>query len=248
MRSILFLFVLFCSIGYSEAQSLGSILKSVTKKDSSVSKAQGSQNAVGSIFKKDDIAKGLKEALKVGTEKSVDLLSKTDGFFGNAAIKILMPPEAQKIETTLRKIGLNKPVDDAILSMNRAAEDASKAAAPIFIKAIQQMSIEDAVGILKGNDDAATKYLQSKTNEELTKSFRPSIEASLNKVGATKDWNAIVTQYNRFSFKKINPDLAAYVTEKSLNGIFLQIASEEKNIRKDPLARTSDLLKKVFAK
>lgn len=110
------------------------------------------------------------------------------------------------------------------------------------------MSIEDAVGILKGNDDAATKYLQSKTNEELTKSFRPSIEASLNKVGATKDWNAIVTQYNRFSFKKINPDLAAYVTEKSLNGIFLQIASEEKNIRKDPLARTSDLLKKVFAK
>lgn len=200
------------------------------------------------ILKTNDIAKGLKEALQVGTSRSIDILSKPDGFFGNAAVKILMPPEAEKIEKTLRNLGFNKQVDDAILSMNRAAEDASKSAAPIFVKAIQEMSIDDAVGILKGKDDAATKYLQTKTTDSLTKSFRPIIEESLKKVDATKNWNSIVTQYNKFSFKKINPDLAAYVTERSLNGIYLQIAVEEAKIRKDPLARSSDLLKKLFGK
>lgn len=199
-------------------------------------------------IKKDEIAKGLKEALQVGTTRSIDLLSKTDGFFGNAAIKILMPPEAAKIEKTLRSLGFNQQVDDAILSMNRAAEDASRKAAPIFAKAISEMSIEDAYSILKGNEDAATKYLQSKTTDSLTKSFRPVIEESLLKVNATKNWNSIVTQYNKFSFKKVNPDLAAYVTERSLNGIYLQIAAEEAKIRKDPLARSSDLLKKLFIK
>ncbi|MEI8075175.1 MAG: DUF4197 domain-containing protein [Bacteroidota bacterium] len=200
------------------------------------------------IIKSDEIAKGLKEALQVGTSRSIDLLSKPDGFFGNAAVKILMPPEAEKIEKTLRNLGFGKQVDDAILSMNRAAEDASKSAAPIFVKAIQDMSMEDAVGILKGKDDAATKYLQTKTTDSLTKNFRPIIEESLKKVDATKSWNSIVSQYNKFSFKKINPDLAAYVTEKSLNGIYLQIAAEEAKIRKDPIARSSDLLKKLFGK
>lgn len=199
-------------------------------------------------FKTDEIAKGLKEALQVGTTRSIELLSKPDGFFGYAAVKILMPPEAVKIEKTLRNLGFNKQVDDAILSMNRAAEDASKSAVPIFVKAIQGMSIEDAVGILRGNEDAATKYLQTKTTDSLTKSFRPIIEASLKKVDATKSWNSLVTQYNKFSFKKINPDLAAYVTEKSLSGIYLQIAAEEAKIRKDPVARSSDLLKKIFGK
>jgi hypothetical protein len=199
-------------------------------------------------FKTDEIAKGLKEALQVGTTKGIEILSKPDGFFGNAAIKILMPPEAAKIEKSLRSLGFNQQVDDAILSMNRAAEDASKEAIPIFSKAITEMSIEDAFGILKGNNDAATKYLQTKTMDSLTKKFRPSIEASLNKVNATKNWNTIVTQYNKFSFKKINPDLVAYVTERSLNGIYLQIAAEEAKIRKDPVARSSDLLKKIFGK
>ncbi|MEI7758149.1 MAG: DUF4197 domain-containing protein [Bacteroidota bacterium] len=199
-------------------------------------------------FKSDDIAKGLKEALQLGTTRGIDILSKPDGFFGNAAIKILMPPEAAKIEKSLRSLGFNQQVDDAILSMNRAAEDASKEAIPIFTKAIQEMSIDDAFGILKGSDDAATKYLQTKTLDSLTKKFRPSIETSLNKVNATKNWNSIVTQYNKFSFKKINPDLAAYVTERSLNGIYLQIAAEEAKIRKDPIARSSDLLKKLFGK
>ncbi len=200
------------------------------------------------ILKTDEIAKGLKEALQVGTTRGIDILSKPNGFFGNAAIKILMPPEAAKIEKSLRSLGFNQQVDDAILSMNRAAEDASKEAIPIFTKAIQEMSIEDAFGILKGKDDAATTYLQSKTLDSLTKKFRPTIETSLNKVNATKNWNSIVTQYNKFSFKKINPDLAAYVTERSLNGIYLQIAAEEAKIRKDPVARSSDLLKKIFGK
>jgi hypothetical protein len=204
--------------------------------------------AQAQIIKSDEIAKGLKEALQVGTSRSINLLSKPDGFFGNAAVKILMPPEAEKIEKTLRNLGFGKQVDDAILSMNRAAEDASKSAAPIFVKAIQDMSMDDAVGILKGKDDAATKYLQTKTTDSLTKNFRPIIEESLRKVDATKSWNTIVSQYNKFSFKKINPDLAAYVTEKSLNGIYLQIAAEEAKIRKDPIARSSDLLKKLFGK
>jgi hypothetical protein len=196
----------------------------------------------------DNIVSGLKEALIVGSEKGSSSLSKADGFFANAALKILMPPEAQKIENSLRKIGMGNQVDDAILSMNRAAEDACKSAAPIFTNAIKQMSFQDALGILKGGDTAATSYLRNKTANDLTASFRPVIEQSLQRVGATKYWNTLITNYNRFSLQKINPDLAAYVTERALNGIFFQVAIEEKNIRQDPLARTSDILKKVFAK
>lgn len=196
----------------------------------------------------DDIVAGLKEALVVGSEKGSSLLSKTDGFFANAALKILLPPEAQKIETTLRKAGMGRQVDDAILSINRAAEDACKSAAPIFSNAIRQMGFQDAVGILKGGDTAATGFLRGKTSSELTNAFRPVIEQSLQKVDATKYWNTLITTYNHIPFQqKINPDLSAYVTERALNGIFYQVAIEERNIRKDPMARTSEILKKVFA-
>lgn len=202
----------------------------------------------GSSLGNDDIVAGLKEALIVGSEKGSSLLSKADGFFANAALKISLPPEAQKIETTLRKAGMGRQVDDAIRSMNRAAEDACKSAAPIFSNAIRQMSFQDAVGLLKGGDTAATGYLRVKTSSELTNAFRPVIEQSLQKVDATKYWNTLITTYNRIPFQqKINPDLSAYVTERALNGIFYQVAVEEKNIRKDPLARTSEILKKVFA-
>lgn len=196
----------------------------------------------------DDIVTGLKEALVTGSTKGANLLSQTDGFFANAALKILLPPEAQKIERTLRSVGLGKQVDDAILSMNRAAEDACKSAAPIFANAIKQMSFQDAVGILKGSDTAATSYLKSKTTSPLTEAFRPVIESSLEKVDATKHWNTLISSYNKLPLvrDKINPDLAAYVTERSLSGIFYQVAVEEKEIRKNPLARTSDILKKVF--
>lgn len=196
----------------------------------------------------DEIVQGLKEALNVGANNASKQLSSVDGFFKDAAIKILMPEEAKKAEKKLRSLGMGKLVDDAILSMNRAAEDASKNAAPIFVNAIKQMSIQDAVGILRGNDFAATTYLKDKTTSPLTEAFRPVIEASLAKVNATKYWNTVFTTYNKFSSDKINPDLAAYVTEKSLAGIFYQVGLEEQKIRKDPMARTSDILKKVFAK
>jgi len=196
----------------------------------------------------DEIVSGLKEALSVGAQNSGNKLSAVDGFFKDAAIKILMPEEAKKVEKKLRSIGLGSQVDKAILSMNRAAEDAAKSAAPIFINAIKQMSIQDAVGILRGNDTAATHYLKTKTTTELTEAFRPVIEASLKKVDATKYWNAVFTTYNQFTKDKINPDLVAYVTERGLAGIFYQVGQEEQKIRKDPVARTTDLLKKVFAK
>jgi len=159
----------------------------------------------------------------------------------------LMPPEAQKVEATLRKVGMGKLVDDAILSMNRAAEDASKSAAPIFVDAIKSMSIQDAVGILKGSDTAATGYLRGKTTSALTSAFRPVIEGALQKTGATKHWQTVMEAYNKIPLtSKVNPDLSGYVTEKALGGMFIQVADEEKKIRKDPAARVTETLKKVF--
>ena len=214
-----------------------------------INKAKGAVlPSSGDSLSTSEVGSGLKEALKVGVEKGTTKLSAADGFFKDAAIKILMPEEAQKVEQKLRGMGMGKLVDDAIESMNHAAEDAAKSASPIFINAIKQMSIQDAMGILRGGDNAATEYLKGKTTSELTTAFRPVIEQSLEKVGATKNWNTVFTNYNRFSLNKVNPDLAAFVTEKALAGIFLQVALEEKQIRKDPLARTSDLLKKVFGK
>ncbi len=229
------------------------ILKNILKKDSSgkngIDKVlSGSSGKLGSGLSTDEIASGLKEALQVGATKGTEKLSSVDGFFKDAVIKILMPEEAKKVEQTLRGIGLGKQVDNAILSMNRAAEDASKNAATIFINAIKQMSIQDALGILQGGDFAATDYLKNKTTAALTEAFRPVIEQSLEKVNATKYWNTLFTTYNRVSAEKVNPDLTAYVTEKGLSGIFYQVGQEEQKIRKDPLARTSDLLKKVFSK
>ncbi|MBX2923936.1 MAG: DUF4197 domain-containing protein [Chitinophagaceae bacterium] len=193
-----------------------------------------------------EIAAGLKEALSIGTQNSNAKLSALDGFFGNAAIKILMPEEAQKVESTLRNIGLGSLVDKAVLSMNRAAEDAAKSATPIFVNAIKQMTITDAVGILKGGDYAATDYFKTKTTEPLTNAFRPVIEKALTKVDATKYWNDVFSAYNKFAAKPINTDLAGYVTEKSLAGIFHEVGQEEQKIRKDPAARVTELLKKVF--
>lgn len=195
-----------------------------------------------------EVTAGLKQALTIGAEHSGSLLSATDGFFKNAAIKILLPEEAQKVEKTLRDLGMSSLVDKAILSLNRAAEDAATKAAPIFKDAILQMSIQDAMGILKGGDFAATNYLKGKTTAALTAAFRPVIESSLSKVNATKYWGDVFNTYNKFSSTKINPDLSGYVTERALNGIFHQVSLEEQKIRRDPLARTTELLKKVFAK
>lgn len=238
------LIILIAAIGIgagSQAQGLKGLLN----------KAKEVVSGKPGVLSNDDIVAGLKEALSVGAQKGAASLSQADGFFANAALKIMLPPEAQKVESTLRKVGLGKQVDEAILSMNRAAEDACKSAAPIFGNAIKQMSFQDALGILKGSDTAATAYLRGKTSTELTNAFRPVITQSLEKVNATKYWNTLISSYNKINFlgrQKINPDLSAYVTEKALGGIFYQVGQEEKNIRKDPVARTSEILKKVFAK
>ncbi len=196
----------------------------------------------------DEIVAGLKEALSVGARNSSDKLSAQDGFFANALIKVLMPEEAKKVESTLRSIGMGNMVDKAILSMNRAAEEASKSAAPIFVDAITSMSIGDALGILRGNDSAATSYLKGKTTLQLTNAFRPVIEDALQKVNATKYWKDVFETYNRLptTTNKVNTDLSGYVTEKALAGLFYQVALEEQKIRKDPAARVTDILKKVF--
>lgn len=196
-----------------------------------------------------DVGAALKEALSNGVQKGVTQLSQTDGFFKNAAIKILMPPEAAKVESTLRQAGFGQQVDDAILSMNRAAEDASKSAAQIFLKAITSMSIQDAMGLLQGNDSAATHFLRIKTSIDLTTAFKPIINTSLQKTDATKYWNTVMGTYNKIPFhKKVETDLVAYCTQKALDGLFYEIALEEKNIRKNPAARTTQLLQSVFGK
>ena len=250
MKKLLLLLLPFGFATTMQAQGLKGLIKDATKKDSS-----GKSN-IGNIFStkgsgslsNEDIIGGLKEALSAGTNKASQRLSAADGFFADAAIKILMPEEAKKVESKLRTMGMGKQVDNAILSMNRAAEDAAKEVAPIFLSAIKGITIQDGVGILKGGDFAATNYLKERTTASLTESFRPVIENSLKKVDATKYWNTLFTNYNRFSSEKVNPDLVAYVTEKALAGIFYQVGLEEQQIRKDPLARTSDILKKVFGK
>lgn len=198
----------------------------------------------------DDIAGGLKEALLKGAQTGTQKLSSPGGFLENAALKIIMPQEAQKIESTLRKLGFNKLVDDMIVTMNRAAEDACKTAIPIFTSAIREMTITDGINILRGSDTSATAYLRTKTNIALTQSFSPIIKTSLDKVNATKNWEKIITTYNSIPLvgKKMNPDLVGYVTDKSLSGIYTEIATQEKDIRANPAARTTDLLRKVFEK
>jgi hypothetical protein len=233
----IFLTTLLLTLGlFSNAQLKGILQKA--------NQALGITESKGS--EKEDMIAGLKEALIIGAQKGATTLSKEDGFFKNDLLKILLPPEAEKVEKTLRNLGLGNQVDEAILSMNRGAEDACKEAATIFIDAVKSMNVEDVVTIIKGTDTAGTAYLRKTTTLSLTNKFRPVIENSLNKVNATKHWATIINAYNKVSLKKINPDLTAYVTEKSISGIFYQIGEEEKKIRKDPLARTSELLKRVF--
>lgn len=250
MKKLIF-FALLILAGTSQAQ-LNNILTKKNSSDTSAKKMVGSilQKIPGqkSSLSNEEIIAGLKEALTVGTDKATKKLSLADGFFKDAVIRILMPDEAKKVEQKLRSLGMGKQVDNAILSMNRAAEDAAINAAPIFIQAVKEMSFADALGILRGSDDAATGYLKAKTNNALTEAFRPVIESSLQKTNATKYWTTLFTTYNKFSADKVNPDLGAYVTEKALLGIFHQLAQEEGKIRKDPTARTTEILKKVFGR
>lgn len=194
-----------------------------------------------------EVVQGLKEALKVGTDSATFHLGLLNGFYKDDMIKILMPPEAQNVEKTLRSVGLGSVVDKAVLSMNRAAEDATKYVGDIFLNAIRQMTIQDAFAILRGDDHAATNYLKQKTSAQLTLAFTPIVSKSLEYTDATKYWKELFTTYNRFSSKPVNTDLTAYVTQKTLDGLFYHIGLKEQEIRKDPEARITDILKKVFA-
>ena len=194
-----------------------------------------------------EVAQGLKEALIKGISNGSDLVSQVDGYFKNPEIKIPFPPEVKKVEDRLRQIGLGNEVDKFVLTLNRGAEDAAREAKPIFIEAIKSMTIEDAWAILRGEDDAATQYLKRTTSGLLKEKFKPVIQNSLNKVNATKYYSEIVTRYNQIPLvQKVNPDLDDYATDKAIEGLFLMIAKEEKNIRENPVARTTALLKKVF--
>jgi len=194
-----------------------------------------------------EIGLGLKQALEIGTTNGANQLSAKNGFLGNLAVKILFPPEAQKVEKTLRTIGLGSLADNVIVSINRAAEDAAKEAKPIFISAIKQMTITDATNILLGNKDAATTYFKRVTTAQLMEKFRPVIEGSLAKVGATKYWGDAANQYNKIPLvKPVSTDLSAYVAQKAIDGMFIQVAQEELKIRDNIGARSTGLLQKVF--
>ncbi|MEO7802258.1 MAG: DUF4197 domain-containing protein [Ginsengibacter sp.] len=194
-----------------------------------------------------EIVQGLKEALRVGSDTSAKRLALLNGFFGDDMIRILMPPEALKVEKTLKDVGLGGTVDKAVLSMNRAAEDATKYIGDIFWNSIKAMTIRDGLSILRGGDFAATDYLKNTTTEQLTAQFKPIIERSLKNVNATKYWQDVFTVYNKFSTTPVNTNLTNYVTEKTLSGLFYHIGLQEQKIRKDPAARVTDILKKVFA-
>lgn len=222
------------------------VKKDVKEETEKVQKEIGVTKPVG--LSNDDVIKGLKEALSVGTNNSSASASKVDGFLKNEKIKIPFPQEAIDMKNTLDKLGLKSQTDKFVETLNRGAEEAAKEAAPIFLNAITNMSIGDGFAILNGKDTAATSYLKGKTHAELMTAFLPKVKAALQKVNVTKYWKPLMTRYNKIpGVKKQNPDLDNYVTSKAMEGLFSLVADEEVKIRKDPAARVSDILKKVFA-
>jgi hypothetical protein len=197
-----------------------------------------------------DIVAGLKEALQVGTTDTVGLTGKVDGYFSNAAIKILLPSQFQTIEQGLRMIGQGQKVDELILAMNRAAEKAAPAAKDIFFSAIQDMTFENARKILSGGDTAATDYFREKTSAELTKAFRPVVDESMREVGVVQQYKQLQSAYQGLPLASALPsfDIESYVVQKALDGLFLVLAEQEKKIRTDPAAQVTSLLKKVFGR
>jgi hypothetical protein len=231
MKKLALIFLVFTAISCAELQQVVNQLP---------------QAGVG--LTQQDMANGLKQALQNGIDKQVVKLTQTDGFFKNEMVKILLPEELKKVDKGLRDIGLSKLADEGLKVMNRAAEDAVKEATPIFVNAITQMTINDAKNIVLGEKNAATLYLQNTTQTALYEKFNPVIQNSFTKVGADKIWQNIITKYNTLPLvKKVNPNLTDYVTQQALNGVFKMVAVEELEIRNNIQARTTDLLKKVFA-
>lgn len=239
--SILFIFAAFTAF----PQSLKDKLKKA--KDSLEKKTQVLAGSDKPKLTNDEVVKGLKEALTVGTNNSSSLASKVDGYYKNPRIFIPWPAEAQEMKAKLLKLGMEKKITEFETSLNRAAEEAAKKAAPVFVDAITNMSLQDGFAILKGADTAATNYLRKTTYAPLEEKFMPVVKEAIEKVKVTSYWNPLVTAYNKLpGVKKQNPDLDKYVTNKAINGLMVLIADEETKIRKDPAARVTDLLKKVF--
>jgi hypothetical protein len=204
-------------------------------------------NAGNNPLSQDEIVEGLREALTVGSNNASKAAAAVDGYYKNPKLYIPFPSEAKKMEQMLRSFGQEKLVNDFLLSLNRAAEDAAKEAAPIFVNAVKGMSISDGLSILNGKDDAATQYLKQNTQALLLEKFKPIVENSLHKVSATKYWEQLVVAYNKIPMvEKMNPNLSEYATQKAIDGIFIVVAEEELQIRKNPAARVSAILKKVF--
>ncbi|WP_405381155.1 DUF4197 domain-containing protein [Maribacter sp. LLG6340-A2] len=210
-----------------------------------VNQMPGSNNTV---LSNEVIANGLKEALDQGIEKQVSKLTAQDGFYKNELVKILLPEELQKVDKTLRDIGLGNLADEGLKVLNRAAEDAVSEATPIFVNAVKEMTFTDAKNILLGENNAATAYLENRTNTALYNKFKPVIDASFKKVNADKVWNSLITKYNSIPLtNNVNPDLTDYVTQEALQGVYTMIELEEKEIRTNLSSRTTDILRKVFA-
>ncbi|UKT63543.1 DUF4197 domain-containing protein [Pedobacter mucosus] len=245
MKKLNFLFaliaiIIFTTLNVQAQIKLSDIFKKVIDKKTTTSTTAGTPTSL-------EIGQGIKEALQIGVSAGADRLSVKDGFLGNLAVKILMPPEAQKVERTLRSIGLNSLCDNVITSLNRAAEDAATEAKPIFISAIKQMTLTDATNILLGNKDAATEYFKRVTTAQLLQKFSPIVTTSLNKVNATKYYSDLTTRYNRLPLvKPVNTNLTDYVTQKAIDGLFFEVAQEELKIRGNLNSRSTTLLQKVF--
>jgi hypothetical protein len=249
MKKIRYSFVLTALLGFHVAASaqvfrlpkLGGILTNPTTTTKTTT-----QGSTGSITQ-DEAARGLKEALTQGISKGADQASQQDGFYLNRLIRIPFPPDAQRVANTLRSIGLGSQVDKFELSLNRGAEDAAKSAKPIFLAAIKSLTFKDVWGILTGEKDAATNYLRRTTTTQLTTAFKPIIQQSLDKVNATRYYTDLTTRYNRIPLvQPVNTDLNQYATDKAIGGLFTLIAQEEANIRENPVARGSELLRRVF--
>ncbi len=204
----------------------------------SLTKLNGLSNAT--------VASGLKEALSLGLTDGIKTLGQKNGFYNNSVAKILMPEELQNVEKTLRSLGMGTLADKGIKLLNSAAEDAVSEAAPIFVNAVTSMTITDAKDILVGGNNSATNYLKLKTTSDLTKAFQPKVEASLGKVGADKVWNNLITKYNTLTGNQIDPNLNAYVTQQTINGVFNMVAEKEEGIRGNKALRTTSLLQQVF--
>jgi len=209
-------------------------------------KSKGSKGS-GSSLSQGEVGSGLKEALSVGVDKAVDLASQFNGFYKNPLIFIPFPPEAQQMKMILEKIGFKSQIEKFIATMNHAAEESCKRAAPIFLSAIKGLTIQDAFQILNGGDTAATDYLKRKTSKQLISAFRPEVKQAIQKVGVTKYWKPLATRYNDVPLMpKVNPNLDQYICDRAVSGLFKLIANEERQIRKNPAARVNDILRRVF--